>query len=129
MTAGMAAAPRFPLTAIVGQDDLRTALLLCAIDPGLGGVLVRGERGTAKTTAVRALAALLPSIEVAVGCPYGVGPGEGCPCSVHHDGVEVRGAPMVELPLGATIERVVGALDVRRALQAGEAVFEPGLLA
>jgi magnesium chelatase subunit D len=121
--------PRFPLTAIVAQDDLRTALLLCAIDPGLGGVLVRGERGTAKTTAVRALAALLPSIEVAVGCPYGVAPGEACPCEVEHVGVEVRGAPMVELPLGATIERVVGALDVRRALQAGEAVFEPGLLA
>ena len=122
-------APRFPLTAIVGQDDLRTALLLCAIDPGLGGVLVRGERGTAKTTAVRALAALLPSLEVAVGCPYGVAPGEACPCEAEHVGVEVRGAPMVELPLGATIERVVGALDVRRALQAGEAVFEPGLLA
>jgi magnesium chelatase subunit D len=122
-------APRYPLTAIVGQDDLRTALLLCAIDPGLGGVLVRGERGTAKTTAVRALAALLPSLEVAVGCPYGVAPGEACPCDERHDGVAVRGAPMVELPLGATIERVVGALDVRRALQAGEAVFEPGLLA
>ncbi|HET6505659.1 MAG TPA: VWA domain-containing protein [Baekduia sp.] len=120
---------RFPLTAIVGQEDLVTALLLCAVDPALGGVLVRGERGTAKTTAVRALAALLPEQEVASGCPYGVAPGEPCPCEVEHVGVEVREAPMVELPLGATIERVVGALDVRRALQEGAAVFEPGLLA
>ena len=120
---------RFPLTAIVGQDDLITALLLCAVDPGLGGVLVRGERGTAKTTAVRALAALLPEQEIAAGCPYGVAPGEACPCADVHEGVVVRDAPMVELPLGATIERVVGALDVRRALQEGAAVFEPGLLA
>jgi magnesium chelatase subunit D len=122
-------APRFPLTAILAQDDLVTALLLCAVDPALGGVLVRGERGTAKTTAVRALAALLPEQDVAVGCPYGVAPGEACPCDVQHDGVARRGAPMVELPLGATLERVVGALDVRRALSAREAVFEPGLLA
>jgi magnesium chelatase subunit D len=121
--------PRFPLTAIVGQDDLVTALLLCAVDPGLGGVLVRGERGTAKTTAVRALAALLPEQEVAAGCAYGVAPGEACPCGEQHGGVARRDAPMVELPLGATIERVVGALDVRRALQEGAAVFEPGLLA
>jgi magnesium chelatase subunit D len=125
----MTGAPRFPLTAILAQDDLVTALLLCAVDPGLGGVLVRGERGTAKTTAVRALAALLPEQDVAVGCPYGAAPGEACPCEVQHDGVARRGAPMVELPLGATLERVVGALDVRRALIAGEAVFEPGLLA
>jgi magnesium chelatase subunit D len=123
------AVPRFPLTAIVGQDDLVTALLLCAVDPGLGGVLVRGERGTAKTTAVRALAALLPEQDVAVGCPYGVAPGDDCPCEERHDDIGLRGAPMVELPLGATIERVVGALDVRRALQEGAAVFEPGLLA
>ena len=122
-------AVRFPLTAIVGQEDLVEALLLCAIDARLGGVLVRGERGTAKTTAVRALAALLPEQDVAAGCPYGAAPGEACPCADRHDGVGRRGAPMVELPLGATIERVVGALDVRRALQEGAAVFEPGLLA
>jgi magnesium chelatase subunit D len=121
--------PRFPLTAIVGQDDLVTALLLCAVDPALGGVLVRGERGTAKTTAVRALAALLPEQEVASGCAYGVAPGEPCPCEVEHVDVRRREAPMVELPLGATIERVVGALNVRRALQEGAAVFELGLLA
>jgi magnesium chelatase subunit D len=121
--------PRFPLTAILAQDDLVTALLLCAVDPALGGVLVRGERGTAKTTAVRALAALLPEQDVAPGCPYGVAPGEACSCGERHEGVARRGAPMVELPLGATLERVVGALDVRRALSAGEAVFEPGLLA
>jgi magnesium chelatase subunit D len=126
---GDAVVTRFPLTAIVGQDDLVTALLLCAVDPALGGVLVRGERGTAKTTAVRALAALLPEQEVASGCAYGVAPGEPCPCGVEHVGVQRREAPMVELPLGATIERVVGALDVRRALQEGAAVFEPGLLA
>ncbi|HWI75296.1 MAG TPA: ATP-binding protein, partial [Baekduia sp.] len=120
---------RFPLTAIVGQEDLVTALLLCAVDPALGGVLVRGERGTAKTTAVRALAALLPEQQVAAGCAYGVAPGEPCPCDDQHDGIALRDAPMVELPLGATIERVVGALDVRRALQEGAAVFEPGLLA
>ncbi|WP_051222788.1 VWA domain-containing protein [Conexibacter woesei] len=125
----MTDAPRFPLTAILAQDDLVTALLLCAVDPALGGVLVRGERGTAKTTAVRALAALLPEQDVALGCPYGVAPGEPCPCGERHDGVARRSAPMVELPLGATLERVVGALDVRRALAAGEAVFEPGLLA
>ncbi|MDX6726065.1 MAG: magnesium chelatase subunit, partial [Baekduia sp.] len=120
---------RYPLTAIVGQEDLVEALLLCAIDDRLGGVLVRGERGTAKTTAVRALAALLPVQDVAAGCAYGVAPGEDCPCDERHDGVLRRDAPMVELPLGATIERVVGALDVRRALQEGRAVFEPGLLA
>ncbi|HMJ33436.1 MAG TPA: VWA domain-containing protein [Baekduia sp.] len=125
----MSGSVRFPLTAIVGQEDLVEALLLCAIDHGLGGVLVRGERGTAKTTAVRALAALLPEQHVAAGCAYGVAPGEACPCDVHHDGSARRDAPMVELPLGATIERVVGALDVRRALQEGAAVFEPGLLA
>jgi magnesium chelatase subunit D len=128
-TVPTAAAPRYPLTAIVGQEDLAEALLLCAIDDRLGGVLVRGERGTAKTTAVRALAALLPQQDVAVGCAYGVAPGEPCPCDVEHDGVGRRDAPMVELPLGATIERVIGALDVRRALQEGAAVFEPGLLA
>jgi magnesium chelatase subunit D len=127
--AGGAEPLRFPLTAILAQDDLVTALLLCAVDPALGGVLVRGERGTAKTTAVRALAALLPEQDVAVGCPYGSAPGEACPCSDQHEGVARRSAPMVELPLGATLERVVGALDVRRALSAGEAVFEPGLLA
>src|SRR4051795_10162906 len=125
----MTADARFPLTAILAQDDLVTALLLCAVDPDLGGVLVRGERGTAKTTAVRALAALLPEQEVLAGCPYGAAPDEDCPCEHQHDGVAPRDAPMVELPLGATIERVVGALDVRRALQEGAAVFEPGLLA
>jgi magnesium chelatase subunit D len=125
----MTVATRFPLTAIVGQEDLVEALLLCAIDDRLGGVLVRGERGTAKTTAVRALAALLPEQDVVVGCSYGVAPGEACPCEDEHGGVGRRDAPMVELPLGATIERVVGALDVRRALQEGAAVFEPGLLA
>ena len=82
----MTGTPRFPLTAILAQDDLVTALLLCAIDPALGGVLVRGERGTAKTTAVRALAALLPEQDVAVGCPYGAAPANlGNPCNPAQD--------------------------------------------
>ena len=97
-------APRFPFSALVGQDDLRRALLINAVAPDVGGVLVRGERGTAKTTAVRALETLLPPV----------------------DG---RPAPLVELPVGATVDRVVGTLDLERALQDGEAVLQPGLLA
>ncbi|WP_036726488.1 ATP-binding protein, partial [Patulibacter minatonensis] len=98
------AAVRFPFSALVGQDDLRRALLINAVAPDVGGVLVRGERGTAKTTAVRALETLLPPV----------------------DG---RPAPLVELPVGATVDRVVGTLDLERALQDGEAVLQPGLLA
>jgi len=120
----------FPLSAIVGQRPLIEALLVNAVSPEVGGVLVRGERGTAKSTAVRALAPLLPPVLAAVGEPYAFGPGQlapGGPIASAAE-VEVRAAPLVELPLGATLDRLVGALDLRRAL-AGERVFEPGILA
>jgi magnesium chelatase subunit D len=120
----------FPLSAIVGQQPLIEALLVNAVSPEVGGVLVRGERGTAKSTAVRALAPLLPVVEAAVGETYAFGPGQAAPGGVVSSEVvvELRAAPLVELPLGATLDRLVGALDLRRAL-AGEQVFEPGILA
>ncbi len=122
--------PEFPLTAIVGQEALVEALLINAVAPEVGGVLVRGERGTAKSTAVRGLAPLLPSVSAAAGHPFAFAPGERAPEGrVPHD-IEVadRQARLVELPLGAALDRLVGALDLRRAL-AGEHAFEPGLLA
>jgi len=121
---------QFPLSAIVGQQPLVEALLVNAVSPDVGGVLVRGERGTAKSTAVRALAPLLPPVEAAVGETYAFGPGQAAPGGVVSATVtvELRAAPLVELPLGATLDRLVGALDLRRAL-AGEQVFEPGILA
>ncbi|MEM1346854.1 MAG: ATP-binding protein [Pseudomonadota bacterium] len=100
----------YPFTAIVGQDDLRLALTLAAIDQSIGGVLAFGDRGTGKSTAVRALADLLPPIEA-------------------EDDTGPRPTPVVDLPLGATEDRVVGALDLERALTRGEKTFEPGLLA
>ena len=126
----MTGTERFPLSAIVGQQPLIEALLVNAVSPEVGGVLVRGERGTAKSTAVRALAPLLPAVEVAVGETYAFGPGQSAPGGVVSSEavVELRAAPLVELPLGATLDRLVGALDLRRAL-AGEQVFEPGILA
>jgi magnesium chelatase subunit D len=121
---------QFPLSAIVGQQQLVEALLVNAVSPEVGGVLVRGERGTAKSTAVRALAPLLPPVEAAVGETYAFSPGQVAPSGVvsAEVTVELRAAPLVELPLGATLDRLVGALDLRRAL-AGEQVFEPGILA
>jgi len=121
---------RFPLSAIVGQHDLVEALLVNAVAPDVGGVLVRGERGTAKTTAVRALAPLLPAVAAAEGGPFAFAPGELAPDGpVPADAVAVeRPAPLVELPLGATLDRLVGSLDLGRAL-AGEQAFEAGLLA
>ena len=126
----------FPFSAIVGQDDMKLAILIAAVDPGIGGVLVFGDRGTGKSTAVRALAALLPPMKAVLGCRY------------HCDPVAARGAcedcdrlktgavkthsvpvPVVDLPLGATEDRVVGALDLQRALADGVKAFEPGLLA
>ncbi len=129
--------PVFPFTAIVGQDDLKLALLLAAIDPSLGGVLVLGDRGTGKSTAVRALAALLPPIAAVEGCPYNsslddadAGCVAGCPCNTGKPRAEVMiSVPVVDLPLGATEDRVVGALDLEHALVRGEKRFEPGLLA
>jgi magnesium chelatase subunit D len=122
--------PPFPLSAIVGQEALVEALLVNAVAPDVGGVLIRGERGTAKSTAVRGLAALLPPVRAAAGQPFAFAPGELGPNGpVPADAaVEARPAPLVELPLGASLDRLVGALDLGRAL-AGERAFEPGLLA
>jgi magnesium chelatase subunit D len=122
--------PGYPFSAIVGQEALREALLVNAVSPEVGGVLVRGERGTAKSTAVRALAPLLPAAPAAAGQPFCFAPGDLAPDGVVDSAapVEQRAAPLVELPVGATIDRLVGALDLGRAL-AGERAFEAGLLA
>ncbi|MFJ5281261.1 putative cobaltochelatase [Streptomyces parvulus] len=123
----------FPFTAVVGQDDLRLALLLNAVSPAVGGVLVRGEKGTAKSTAVRALSALLPPVAVVPGCRFSCAPDApdpGCPDGPHEPGNGTRRpARMVELPVGASEDRLVGALDIERALAEGVKAFEPGLLA
>ncbi|MGW3340401.1 putative cobaltochelatase [Streptomyces sp. NPDC001009] len=124
---------RFPFTAVVGQQDLQLALLLNAVAPNIGGVLVRGEKGTAKSTAVRALAALLPEVEVVAGCRFSCDPASPdptCPDGPHTvAAAEARDARMVELPVGASEDRLVGALDIERALAEGVKAFEPGLLA
>ncbi|MFI9615939.1 putative cobaltochelatase [Streptomyces sp. NPDC052023] len=123
----------FPFTAVVGQDDLRLALLLNAVSPAVGGVLVRGEKGTAKSTAVRALSALLPEVAVVPGCRFScdpAAPDPACPDGPHEPGAGIhRPARMVELPVGASEDRLVGALDIERALAEGVKAFEPGLLA
>ncbi|MHA6781523.1 putative cobaltochelatase [Pseudonocardia saturnea] len=124
---------QFPFSAVVGHDDLRLALLLNAVHPGVGGVLVRGEKGTAKSTAVRALAALLPAVAVVEGCRFScdpAGPDPGCPDGPHAAGPrEARAARLVELPVGATEDRLVGSLDLERALSEGVRAYQPGLLA
>jgi magnesium chelatase subunit I len=124
----------FPFVAIVGQESLKDALLMSAVEPAIGGVLALGDRGTGKSTAIRALAALLPEIEVTKGCPYHCAPGAPAAlCAVCAQKAprarERISAPVVDLPLGATEDRVVGALDLERALANGEKRFEPGLLA
>ncbi|MFF8471826.1 putative cobaltochelatase [Streptomyces griseus] len=123
----------YPFTAIVGQDDLRLGLLLNAVSPAVGGVLVRGEKGTAKSTAVRALAALMPEVSVVPGCRFSCDPGSpdpACPDGPHAEAAGVsRAARTVELPVGASEDRLVGALDIERALSEGVKAFEPGLLA
>ncbi|WP_405936161.1 putative cobaltochelatase [Streptomyces sp. NBC_00726] len=123
----------YPFTAIVGQDDLRLGLLLNAVSPAVGGVLVRGEKGTAKSTAVRALAALMPEVAVVPGCRFScdpAAPDPACPDGPHEDASGVsRAARTVELPVGASEDRLVGALDIERALSEGVKAFEPGLLA
>lgn len=127
--------PVFPFTAIVGQAELKLALLLCTIDPRIGGVMVMGHRGTAKSTAVRALAALLPPMRVAEGCPYGCDPDrpaascERCASRSKPSRAKLQPVPVVDLPLGATEDRVVGSLDIERALVDGVQSFAPGLLA
>ncbi|MFF7329463.1 putative cobaltochelatase [Streptomyces sp. NPDC090306] len=123
----------FPFTAVVGQDDLRLALLLNAVSPAVGGVLVRGEKGTAKSTAVRALSALLPAVDVVAGCRFScdpAAPDPECPDGPHEVRTGARRpARMVELPVGASEDRLVGSLDIERALAEGVKSFEPGLLA
>jgi len=128
----------FPFSAIVGQDEMKLAILVVAIDPSVGGVLVFGDRGTGKSTAVRALAALLPRIQAVQGCPYGCDPHAPTPCEACAAARAASGraprshqvpVPVVDLPLGATEDRVVGALDLERALTDGVKAFEPGLLA
>ncbi|MET9931611.1 MULTISPECIES: putative cobaltochelatase [unclassified Streptomyces] len=124
---------RYPFTAVVGMDDLRLALLLNAVSPAVGGVLVRGEKGTAKSTAVRALAELLPAVPVVAGCRFScdpAAPDPGCPDGPHEAGAGTeRPARMVELPVGASEDRLVGSLDIEKALAEGVKAFEPGLLA
>ncbi len=123
----------FPFSAIVGQDDMKLALLLAAVDRTLGGVMVFGDRGSGKTTAVRGLAALLPPLKVIAGCRFNCEPDTPCEACVgvcrHAGKAGEAPAPVVDLPLGATEDRVVGALDLERALTLGEKAFEPGLLA
>ncbi len=128
----------YPFTAIVGQERMKRALVLNAVNPSIGGVLIRGERGTAKSTAARALAALLPQIEVVADCRFGCNPheperlcdecrervarGETLP-------VAIRRTRVVDLPVSATEDRVVGTLDIEKAIQMGERQFDPGVLA
>ena len=130
--------PIFPFTAIVGQEEMKLALLLNVVDPRIGGVMIMGDRGTGKSTAIRALAALLPEIAVVAGDPYNSSPqdpdlmstevlqrleqGEALP-------TEQRQVPMVDLPLGATEDRLCGTIDIEQALSRGVRAFDPGLLA
>jgi magnesium chelatase subunit D len=131
---------RFPFSAVLGQDDLRLSLILNAVHPAVGGVLVRGEKGTAKSTMVRALAAVLPAVDVVPDCRFScdpAAPDPGCPDGPHaadaddsaDSGQATRPARLVELPIGASEDRLTGALDLERALGRGEAAFQPGLLA
>jgi magnesium chelatase subunit I len=121
----------FPFSAIVGQEDMKQAMIMTAIDPGIGGVLVFGDRGTGKSTAVRGLAALLPPIEAVSGCPVNSAHEGQIPewAKVTDRAVVEKPTPVIDLPLGATEDRVVGALDIEKALTLGEKAFEPGLLA
>ena len=130
--------PIFPFTAIVGQESMKRALILNAIHPGIGGVLIRGERGTAKSTAARGLAALLPDEQVVTDCRFGCDPAiPGELCTECQERVAATGAlpvttkrtPFVDLPISATEDRVIGTLDIEKAIQKGERHFETGVLA
>ncbi len=128
----------FPFSAIVGQDKLKTGLLLNAIDPAIGGVLISGHKGTGKSTAVRSLINVLPQIEVVQDCPYNCSPSavdqlcSSC-AEAHRTGQPLksvkRSMPLVELPLSATEDRVIGTLHIEQVLKTGRRRFEPGLLA
>lgn len=126
--------PVFPFSAIVGQDEMKLALLIAAVEPAVGGVLVFGDRGTGKSTTVRALAALLPPMRAVAGCPFACDLGrpsgmcDACRGAMRRVAISVP-VPVVDLPLGATEDRVTGALDIERALAEGVKAFEPGLLA
>ena len=123
----------FPFSAVVGSEDMALALILTTVSPEVGGVLVRGEKGTAKTTMVRALAQVLPGIDVVEGCRFSCDPLDldpTCPDGPHdHPAARSRPARLVELPVGATEDRVIGSLDLQQALGVGQVVYEPGLLA
>lgn len=128
--------PAFPFTALVGQEEMKRSLLLNVVDPGIGGLLILGHRGTAKSTAVRGLAELMPGVRVRRGCSWRCdpeAPAAGCPScggAVAAAGAEVDEVPVpvVDLPLGATEDRVAGTLDLEAAVVHGRKVFEPGLL-
>jgi Mg-chelatase subunit ChlI len=128
----------YPFTAIVGQERMKRALILNAVDPRIGGVLIRGERGTAKSTAARALAALLPMVKAVTNCRFGCDPDTPkawcTECQERHERGEVlpitiKPTAFINLPVSATEDRVVGTLDIERAIQKGERSFEPGVLA
>lgn len=121
----------FPFSAIVGQDSMKLALILTAIDPKIGGVLVFGDRGTGKSTAVRALADLLPPISALVGCPVNSADQDSMPqwVTTAKEEIHEKPTPVIDLPLGISADRVTGALDVERALVDGIKCFQPGLLA
>ncbi len=126
----------FPFTAIVNQDEMKTGLILNVIDPSIGGLLIMGEKGTGKSTAVRALADLLPDLKVVKDCPFNCGQGSSL-CSKCEETLKKEGnlkytkkkMKVVELPLGITEDRLVGTLDIEHALKRGEKRFEPGILA
>ncbi len=128
----------YPFSAIVGQEAMKTALLLNAVDPAIGGVLIRGQKGTAKSTAVRSLAALLPHLAVVRGCPYHCDPEKpDAMCDACHrqfeQGEPLDGhfspMPLVDLPLGATEDRVAGTIELQETLRTGQRHYQPGLLA
>lgn len=128
----------YPFTAIVGQEDMKLSLILNVINPALGGVLIKGEKGTAKSTAVRALAELLPAMQVVQGCRFHCSPDDvnqlcdDCTAQLRKDSVlpqETAKMRVVELPVSATEDRVVGTLDIEHAIKCGEKKFEPGILA
>lgn len=123
----------YPFTAIVGQEQMKLALILNLINPALGGVLIRGEKGTAKSTAVRGLTDLLEQVEVMEGCPFHCRPDSRELCRDCREKTQRKTVPytrrVVELPVSATEDRVVGSLNMEQAIRKGEKVFEPGLLA
>ena len=117
----------FPFAAIIGQDEMKLALQLNVIDPKIGGVMIMGDRGTGKSTTIRALADLLPDIQIIKNDPFNTDP-KGLPKEKEYDTENIK-IPMVELPLGATEDRVCGTINLKEILSGGNSTFEPGLLA